>query len=148
MSSKVRQRVRNVPRCARPGSRPPGDDFVAHLQGQVAGEHVEGLRVRRMYVQRRPRFARGEGHLDRAQSSVAVAFSQQDPQGCFGARPVNHSPSIGHSRLPQQGGHTAAVSLIVDPVTNKAWSEHSHTAATALSLVFSLSESPARSTDL
>src|SRR4029453_179794 len=101
VGSKVPQRVGYVLGRACPCARTTGNDLLANLQGQLTGEHVEGLRVRGMQVQRRPGGTRGEGHLHHTQSSVAVCFTQQDSQRLRDTRPPNdHARTTRHLKPP------------------------------------------------
>ena len=100
VGSKVSQRVGYVLGRACPCARTTGNDVLANLQGQLTGEHVEGLRVRGMQVQRRPGDTRGEGHLHHTQSSVAVCFTQQDSQRLRDTRPPkDHARTTRHLKL-------------------------------------------------
>src|SRR5215217_1669410 len=101
VGSEVSQRVGYVLGRACPCARTTGNDLLANLQGQLTGEHVEGLRVRGMQVQRRPGDTRGEGHLHHTQSSVAVCFTQQDSQRLRDTRPPNdHARTTRHLKPP------------------------------------------------
>ena len=106
VGSKVSQRVGYVLGRACPCARTTGNDFLANLQGQLTGEHVEGLRVRGMQVQRRPGDTRGEGYLTpRAPSQSASPSRIRNDSAALGRRMITpESPVISNLHLLSEIG--------------------------------------------